>query len=72
MLKNVKVTYYIIGLSSVCTKVFMYNTHVQCTLLYIICIRYTVCICMRDVSVISSDPPCKDDNARFTTVPWKP
>ena len=23
------------------------------------------------VSVISSDPPCKDDNARFTTVPLK-
>ena len=24
------------------------------------------------VSVISSDPQCKDDNARFTTVPLKP
>ena len=23
------------------------------------------------VSVISSDPPCKDGNARFTTVPLK-
>ena len=23
------------------------------------------------VSVISSDPPCKDDNARFSTVPLK-
>ena len=23
------------------------------------------------VSVISSDPPCKDDNARFTKVPLK-
>jgi len=23
------------------------------------------------VSVISSDPPCKDDNARFTTVHFK-
>ena len=23
-------------------------------------------------SVISSDPPCKDGNARFTTVPLKP
>ena len=23
------------------------------------------------VNVISSDPPCKDDNARFTTVPLK-
>ena len=24
------------------------------------------------VSVISSDPPFKDFNVRFTTVPWKP
>ena len=24
------------------------------------------------VSIISSDPPCKDDNVRFTTVPLKP
>jgi len=24
------------------------------------------------VSVISSDPPCKDDNARFTSVHMKP
>ena len=24
------------------------------------------------VSVISSDPPCKDDIARFTTIPLKP
>ena len=23
------------------------------------------------VSVISSDPPCKDGNARFTTIPLK-
>ena len=23
------------------------------------------------VSVIASDPPCKDGNVRFTTVPWK-
>ena len=23
------------------------------------------------VSVVSSDPPCNDDNARFTTGPWK-
>ena len=23
------------------------------------------------VSIISSDPPCKDDNARFTKVPLK-
>ena len=26
----------------------------------------------RIVSVISSDPPCKDGNARFTLVPWRP
>ncbi len=25
----------------------------------------------RELSVISSDPPCKDDNARLTTVPLK-
>jgi len=24
------------------------------------------------LSVISSHPPCKDNNARFTTVPFKP
>jgi len=23
------------------------------------------------VSIISSDPPCKDGNSRFTTVPFK-
>ena len=23
------------------------------------------------VSIILSDPPCKDGNTRFTTVPWK-
>ena len=25
----------------------------------------------RTVNIISSDPPCKDGNARFTTVPLK-
>ena len=25
-----------------------------------------------DVSVISRNPPCKEENARFTTVPLKP
>ena len=29
------------------------------------CLKWTV-------SVISSDPPCKDDNAQFTTVLFKP
>ena len=24
------------------------------------------------VSIISSDPPCKEDNTRFTTVTFKP
>ena len=26
----------------------------------------------RSISVISSDPPCKDNNVRFTTIPLKP
>ena len=26
----------------------------------------------RTICIISIDPPCKDGNARFTTVPFKP
>ena len=42
---------------------------------YSLNIYYYYFWCLRlkgTVSVISSDPPCKDSNARFTTVPFKP
>ena len=35
------------------------------------CPEPLIVLLKRTVSVTSSDPPCKDDNARFTTVPLK-
>ena len=35
------------------------------------CLQPLIVLVKRTVGVISSDPPCKDGNARFTTVPLK-
>ena len=36
------------------------------------CLFFSEIVIKGTASVISSDPPCKDGNARFTTVPLKP
>ena len=58
--------YSIILCSDVDLKICLISVYQQCIL-------YTLWILLKGtVSIISSDPPCKDGNAQFTIVPLKP